>query len=117
MEPINQNFIYSEFLKIGINANFVNFISRDFQDQVKNASFKYLRSYFRSFPDKLLNVKDFRIPIIHKFNVGFEIKKFQTIERNREFMNCDHSDQCTHTVFELVSFLAEPEPQLELGIS
>ena len=115
MSPINQKFVHSIFIEIGINANFVNFVSRDYQVQVKNASFKYLRNYFRNFDEKLLEIKDFRIPIIREFNHKFNIKAFQNIERNREFMNCDHSDQCTHTIFQLISFLADPEPNLDLG--
>jgi hypothetical protein len=115
MSPINQKFIHSIFIEIGINANFVNFVSRDYEVQVKNPSFKYLRSYFRNFDEKLLEIKDFRIPIITEFNQKFNIKLFQNIERDQAFMKCDHSDQCTHTIFNLISFLAEPEPNLELG--
>lgn len=115
MRPINQRLIESIFTKVGIRANFINFVSRKYQVKVKNESFKYLRYYFRDFEEKLLDEINFEIPIIAEFNEKFQIAKFKNLHKRTELVECDHSDQCTHTVFDLVSFLVDPEPGLELG--
>lgn len=117
MTPIDQRKIHNWLLKAGIRANFMNFVSRDFEVKVKNESFKYLRRHFRDFTDKLLEFREFEVPIIREFNSRFEAQKFRDPARTLELVKCDHSDQCTHTVFDLLSFLAEPEENLKLSES
>lgn len=117
MRPINQRLIESELMKVGIRANFINFVSRNYQVRVKNRSFKYLRFYFREFAEKLLDERSFDIPIVSEFNARFQIARFQNLHRRAELLECDHSDQCAHTIFDLVSFLVDPEPGLQLGTS
>ena len=115
MKPIDEKKIQDWLLKTGIRANFMNFVSRNFQVKVKNESFKYLRHHFREFTDKILELQNYEIPIIKEFNSKFNVQRFQDLGRRMELKQCDHSDQCSHTVFDLLSFLAEPEEHLKLG--
>ena len=115
MTPIDEKKVKEVLMKTGIKANFMNFVSRNFEIKVKNESFKYLRFHFRNFDEKLIDSQNFEIPIITEFNLRFNSKKLRNIKKNKEFVECDHSDKCSHTVFDLVSFLGEPEKDLQMG--
>ena len=108
MKKIDGEVIRTMFIKMGIEAEFVNFNSRKLEVKVKQESFKYINQYFREFDNKLIEKQDFRIVVLEDFFKRFKAQNYSDKEWVRNLNMCKHDNECEHVVYDIVSFLEAP---------
>ena len=108
MKKIDAEVIRNMFIKMGIEAEFVNFNSRKLEVKVRQESFKYINQYFREFDNKLIEKQDFRIGVLEDFFKRFKAQNYSDKEWIRNLNKCKHDNECEHVVYDIVSFLEEP---------
>lgn len=105
MKNIDHNLLLNHFIKVGIECDFVNFNSRDFDVKIKQKSFEFLRKFYREFEEKLIDTQTYKIISINEFVKKFSREKLQSKELKKELKTCLHNKDCDHPQFYLLSFL------------